>query len=59
MRPLSASVPIPKNEAILKSKRNEIRELFVKGSSRGAMMATLGETFGLDQVNSVALVNDA
>ena len=35
MRPLSASVPGPKNEAFLKSKRIEIREPFVKGSSRG------------------------
>ena len=59
MRPLSASVPIQKNEAILKSKRNEIQEPFVKGSSRGAMMATLGETFGLDQVNTAAFVKDA
>ena len=46
-------------KAILKTKHNVIREPFVKGSSRGAMMATLGKTFGLDHVTPVAVVNDA
>ena len=46
------------NVAIIAPRLSKNRE-FGSFDNLGAMMATLGETFSLDQVNSVAFVNDA